>query len=170
MTAKQIERKKTGEHISALHKKYYGKQEDHGKSKVDRAIDKRVAQKATEAVNKKLAQKGIAVRFATKKKADIAPGAAQTTGVGISGHPEQGNGKQTRAELMRQAQAQSIKYFRILHREELIEALRIQKIDTDLGRNALKAIQERAKKRWKAGWGSQGLGREAEGSKKKGAK
>lgn len=89
-----------------------------------------------------------------KKAADVAPGAKKTTGVGISSHPNKDNGKHTRAELMAQAQAKGIKYFRILHHKELDEVLRLQKMNTDISNASISAIQDKAKKRWKAGWTS----------------
>lgn len=59
--------------------------------------------------------------------------------------------KITRAELMRRAKERGIKYFRILSREELLF------IDSNtLTPDELQQIIDRAKNKWRAGWGKNG--------------
>lgn len=90
-----------------------------------------------------------------KKPADVAPRATKTTGVGIDDQGKkqtEGNGKVTRKDLMKQAQGLGIKYFRILHREELEEVLKLHKAGESIGLIRIADIQAIAKKRWKAGW------------------
>lgn len=128
MTAKQTKRKKDQDKVHELHEKYYGK--------------KKARQEKEELVT------------AEKKAADVAPGQTIKTGVDISGHPNKDNGKHTRAELMAQAQAKGIKYFRILHRDELEEVLRLHTENQPNSVAMITDIQVRAKKRWKAGWSS----------------
>lgn len=142
MTAKEKERKKTAEHIGQLHEKYYGK--------------KKVREAAKTAKTAKADKERKEAHQAAKKAADVAAVGTKTTGVGISSHPKEGNGKLTRKELMSQAQAKGIKYFRILHREELTEVLKQHdRIEVDsTAKSKIFAIQEVAQKRWKAGWTS----------------
>lgn len=63
--------------------------------------------------------------------------------------PAQKEKEPTRSELMAIARKQGIKYFRILTKDELIEALANKQ---DNKPNSL--LIDQAKKRWKDGWGS----------------
>ena len=55
---------------------------------------------------------------------------------------------------MREAQSKGIKYFRILHREELEEVLGYYQMGGSENAAAILRVQEKAQKRWKAGWGT----------------
>ncbi len=127
MTVKQQARKKDQEKISELHNKYYGKKKAREAKKTEKANQQRI--KATQ----------------------VAPGEAKKAGVGIDDQP-------TRAQLMANAQKQGIKYFRILKRDELIVVLAIDQQTTLVNKQTndarIRTIQDKAKARWKAGWGA----------------
>ena len=129
MTTKQIERKKTREHISELHKKYYGKNKVKQEKETAKADKQRI---------------GAHQGKEKKKKPDVASGQKKTSGVEVK------DSRPTRAQLMAIAQKQDIKYFRILTKDELITVLALS--DEQGKEKEIAKIQEAAKKRWKAGW------------------
>lgn len=152
MTAKEREKKAQGELIHNLHEKYYTM----GKGKHKARQQKKMIEKLAEEKRKEQIASSE-----EKKTADVAPVATKTTGVGISSQPKQAqgdDGKLTRKDLMAQAQAKGIKYFRILQREELKEVLKLHvQAEGSPGSpegNRISEIQQAAQKRWKAGWTS----------------
>ena len=103
-----------------------------------------------------LSETGILAGAEQKFKADDAPGATKTAGVDTNDQENKGNGKVTRKELMQQAQGLGIKYFRILHRDELEKVLTLHKEDTAESHTCIQDIQNIAQARWKGGWGHKG--------------
>lgn len=57
----------------------------------------------------------------------------------------------SRADLMNQAKAKGIKYYRIMTKEELASVLDYKEQGNEA---SIAEIQEEAKSRWKAGWGT----------------
>lgn len=108
--------------------------------------------------SKKVKQEERVVKVIKDKKAlkaekiatPEAPVAEIKTGVGIIDQTPLGNTGEkagSRADLMAQAQAGGIKYFRILTKEELTKVLA-----DSISPQEITVIQQAAQARWKGGW------------------
>lgn len=131
---------KDKEILNRIYDKHYGKG---SKAKKENA-------KITKVVKEKKAEKQAKQ---TKVSPPVAPGEAITTGVDIV---EQAPKAGTRAALMAEAQAKGIKYFRILTKEELTEVLSHSEINDSASKAYIQGITDKAKARWKKGWGNKG--------------
>ena len=122
--------------ISELHDRFYKNKKGTKKAKQEAKVKKVIQDK-----------KAIKEAKQAEVKAPQPVCATKSTGVGIVDQAPKAPKAGSRAELMKQAQAKSIKYFRILSKEELQEIL-----ITNPTPSRITEIQEAAKKRWKAGW------------------
>lgn len=111
----------------------------------DKVILDRCYQKAVKNTKVKKDNKRIATAVKAKKTTPEAQGEAVEKPVGIVDQAKPG----TRTQLMNEAKAKGIKYFRILSKEDLGKVL-----SPETTQETINQITEAAKKKWQQGWNS----------------
>ncbi len=135
---------KDKEILNRIYDKHYGPDSKRiGKGskaqKEQEKVKKVIKEKAIDKVNKKIAHIGI--QFMSNKESSSKEDIITATG-------------ETRNALMLKAKEKSIKNFRILNKEELIEVLSHSDINDSASKNYVNGVIQKAVARWKSGWGS----------------
>ena len=128
---------KDKEILDQIHAKHYGNNKLGKKAKQEAKVKKVIADK-----------KAIKEAKQAEVQAPQPVCDTKSTKVGIVDQALKAPKVGSRAELMAEAQAKGIKYFRILNKEELEEIL-----TTNPTPGRITEIQEVAKERWQVGWG-----------------
>jgi hypothetical protein len=136
--------------LGKIYDKHYDKGSKARQEKIK--VEKVVKERAVDKINRRLAEKGIPIQFASGKDKEtdrktalrVAPEMKPQAQIGIPAM------EASRNDLMMRAKDVGIKNYRVLNKQELIDALAARGAGNQV---KLDAIVAGAVARWKSGWG-----------------